>query len=132
MIDSGKTRGSKLVSQNKITSLKEYFKAGYIINYPWIFDKLVKDFEVAEVYRGRTNKMTDAGVKTSFKYLYMVGDFKSVVGIGFGKNKDKKIAKKKAIDDAKKNVIIVPHGCGSRFCNKNCNTRNRAPRHQSS
>ena len=115
------TKGGKMVLNNRFKSLKEYYDAGYSIDQPWIFDKLVTNYTTHEVSRSRTNKMTAAGVQMRFKYAYLVGDGMSIVGLGFGKNRDKRLARLKAIDDAKKNAIIVNHGCGSRKCDKNCN-----------
>ena len=116
-----KTKGGKEVLAGKFKNLKDYYNAGYTIDEPWIFDFLVPDYKILEVDRFRTNKMTAAGVQMRFKYVYLVGDEISIVGLGSGKNQDKRTARLKAIENAKKNAIIIKHGCGSRKCDPKCN-----------
>ncbi len=56
----------------------------------------------------RVVKVTKGGRAFGFSAIVVVGDEKSIVGIGLGKSKDVSTAIAKAIDSAKKNLVRVP------------------------
>ena len=56
----------------------------------------------------RVVKVTKGGRAFGFSAIVVVGDEKSIVGIGLGKSKDVATAIAKAIDAAKKNLVRVP------------------------
>ena len=56
----------------------------------------------------RVAKVTKGGRTFSFAVIVVVGDGKGTVGHGLGKARDVQEAIKKAVDDAKKNLIKVP------------------------
>ena len=56
----------------------------------------------------RVVKVTKGGRAFSFSAIVVVGDEKSIVGIGLGKSKDVSTAIAKAIESAKKNLVRVP------------------------
>ena len=53
-------------------------------------------------------KVTKGGRAFGFSAIVVVGDEKSIVGIGLGKSKDVSTAIAKAIESAKKNLVRVP------------------------
>ena len=76
-------------------------------------DKRVKvagDIELKDRLVGvqRVVKVTKGGRAFGFSAIVVVGDEKSVVGIGLGKSKDVSTAIAKAIDAAKKNLVRIP------------------------
>nr|YP_009313145.1 Ribosomal protein S5 [Dermonema virens]SCW21399.1 Ribosomal protein S5 [Dermonema virens] len=56
----------------------------------------------------RVTKVVKGGKKLSFRAILVVGDEKGRVGVGVGKASDVIGAVKKAVSDAKKNMIVIP------------------------
>lgn len=67
-----------------------------------------KLYEERVVNIGRVTKVVKGGRRFSFSALVVVGDKKGKVGFGTGKASEVPDAIKKAIEDAKKNIIEVP------------------------
>ncbi|MEM0457912.1 MAG: 30S ribosomal protein S5, partial [Sulfolobales archaeon] len=61
-------------------------------------------------------KMTDAGRRTKFRVVVVVGNMNGYVGLGVGKASQLREAIDKAIKNAKLNIIPVRRGCGSWEC----------------
>ena len=72
--------------------------------------KISSDIELKDRLVGiqRVVKVTKGGRAFGFSAIVVVGDEKSVVGIGLGKSKDVSTAIAKAIESAKKNLVRVP------------------------
>nr|YP_009313761.1 Ribosomal protein S5 [Helminthocladia australis]SCW22015.1 Ribosomal protein S5 [Helminthocladia australis] len=56
----------------------------------------------------RVTKVVKGGKKLSFRAILVVGDEKGQVGVGVGKASDVIGAVKKAVSNAKKNIILIP------------------------
>lgn len=67
-----------------------------------------KQFEERVVVINRVTKVVKGGRRFRFAALVVVGDYNGHVGFGTGKAQEVSEAIKKAVEDAKKNVITVP------------------------
>ncbi|HZK20012.1 MAG TPA: 30S ribosomal protein S5 [Treponemataceae bacterium] len=67
-----------------------------------------KEFSEKLVKLNRTAKVVKGGRRFSFSALTVVGNAKGRVGFGFGKANDVAEAIRKSIDQAKKNLKVVP------------------------
>jgi small subunit ribosomal protein S5 len=67
-----------------------------------------KEFEETVVQINRISKKTKGGNQIKFSALLVVGDRKGKVGVGIAKAKDVRNAIRKAIEAAKRRMIMVP------------------------
>jgi len=111
-----RTRLGRLVLEGKISSLEEVFAEGMKIREPEIVDLLLPNLEEEVIHVSIVQKQTDAGEKTRFKSIVVVGNSDGYVGLGSGKADQVRTAIEKAASDARLNITIVRRGCGSWEC----------------
>ena len=111
-----RTKLGRLVLEGKISSLEEAFAEGMKIREPEIVDLLLPNLQEEVIHVGIVQKQTDAGEKTRFKSIVVVGNGDGYIGIGSGKAAQVRTAIEKAAVDARLNITIVRRGCGSWEC----------------
>lgn len=111
-----RTRVGKMVVEGKITSLKEIFDRNLPLLEPEIVDYLLPDLKYERIDAKIVQKMTDAGRRSKFLVVVVVGNENGYIGIGTGKAKQYVDALAKALRNAKLNISPVRRGCGSWEC----------------
>lgn len=107
----------RMVLEGTITSLDEVFNQGYKIKEVGIVDTLIPDLQQEVLSVGIIQKQTDAGEKTRFKSIVVVGNYNGIFGLGFGRDRQVRAAIHKATNAAKLNIFPIKRGCGSWECN---------------
>ena len=111
-----KTELGKLVSSGKITSMSAALRTKLPLREYQIVDILMPDLKDEVVYIERAQRMTDSGRRMSYSITAAVGNENGFVGLGRGKAKEAAPAIRKAINNAKLNIIEIRRGCGSWEC----------------
>ncbi|HLE46928.1 MAG TPA: 30S ribosomal protein S5 [Candidatus Thermoplasmatota archaeon] len=120
-----KTRLGRLVRSGEITSMSQALGSGLRLREPEIVDVLLPGIgdEVTSV--NMVQRMTDSGRRVRFSIQAVVGNRDGFVGIGMATGKEVGPTIRKAIDNAKLNVIEIRRGCGSWECG--CGTPHTVP-----
>jgi small subunit ribosomal protein S5 len=111
-----KTNLGHMVKEGQITSIDEIFDRGLPIMELQIVDSLLPDLEEEVMDVNLVQRMHKSGRKVNFRVIVAVGNKNGYVGLGQGKAKEVGPAIRKAVDDAKYNVIKVRRGCGDWGC----------------
>lgn len=111
-----KTRLGKMVAKGEITSMSQALKTGYPLKEVEIVDALLPEMEDQVLDVNMVQRMTDSGRRTKFRVVVAVGNKDGFVGIGVTKDKEVGMAIRKAVENAKLNIIEVKRGCGSWEC----------------
>jgi len=112
-----KTQLGRMVKAGRIKSFSEALRTGLPIREPQIVDHFFGETMVDEVLKvNMVQRMTDSGRRTRFSITVVVGNGDGYVGLGAAKGKEVGPAIKKAIDNAKLNMIELTRGCGSWEC----------------
>jgi small subunit ribosomal protein S5 len=111
-----RTRLGKMILESQISSIEEVFTEGLKIREPEIVDVLLPDLQEEVINIGLVQKQTDAGEKSRFRAIVVVGNRDGYVGLGSGKAGQVRNAIEKAAIDARLNITPVRRGCGSWEC----------------
>lgn len=111
-----RTRLGKMIHESQISSIEEVFTEGLKIREPEIVDVLLPNLQEEVINIGLVQKQTDAGEKSRFRAIVVVGNRDGYVGLGSGKAKQVRNAIQKAAIDARLNINPVRRGCGSWEC----------------
>jgi small subunit ribosomal protein S5 len=111
-----KTKLGKLVRSGKITTMRDALKTGLPIREPEIIDILLPETDDEVIDVNMVQRMTDSGRRVKFVITVAVGNNDGYVGIGQAKGKEVGSSIRKAIENAKLNIIEIRRGCGSWEC----------------
>ena len=111
-----KTKLGKLVAEGKIKSMEEVLESGLPIREHQIVDHLLPDLSDEILDINMVQRMTDSGRRVKYRVLVVIGNKEGYVGLGQAKDNQVASSIRKAIVDAKLNLIKVDRGCGSWEC----------------
>jgi small subunit ribosomal protein S5 len=111
-----KTQLGQMVKEGKITDIDEILEKGLPIMELQIVDTLLPDLEEEVMDVNLVQRMHKSGRKVNFRVIVAVGNKNGYVGLGQGKAKEVGPAIRKAVDNAKYNIIKVRRGCGDWGC----------------
>lgn len=111
-----RTSLGKMVLEGRIVSIDEVFNQGYKINEVEIVDSLLPNLQQEVLDVNLVQKQTDAGEKSRFKAIVIMGNSDGYFGIGAGKAKQVRDAIQKGSIEAKLNIFPLRRGCGSWEC----------------
>jgi len=111
-----RTRLGRMILEGKISSIEELFMEGLKIREPEIVNTLLPDLQEEVINIGLVQKQTDAGEKSQFRAIVVVGNRDGYVGLGSGKARQVRSAIEKSAVDARLNITPVRRGCGCWEC----------------
>ena len=111
-----KTKLGKLVRSKQIMTMTDALKTGLPLREPEIIDVLLTEVNDEVIDVNMVQRMTDSGRRIKFVITVAVGNNDGFVGFGQAKGKEVGSSIRKAIDNAKLNVIEIRRGCGSWEC----------------
>jgi len=111
-----KTKLGRMVKEGKITSMSEALVSGLPFREPEIADVLLSEIDDEVIDVNMVQRMTDSGRRVKFVITVAVGNNDGYVGLGQAKGKEVGNSIRKAIDNAKLNLIEIRRGCGSWEC----------------
>jgi small subunit ribosomal protein S5 len=106
----------RMIKEGRVSSVEDVFNMGLKIREPEAIDLLLRKIREEVISMSPVQKQSDAGEKTRFRALVVVGDEDGHVGIGSAKARQVRDAIEKAARKARLNMIPVPRGCGSWEC----------------
>ncbi len=111
-----KTELGKKVASGEIKSMSEALATKLPLREYQIVDMLMPDIKDEIIYIERAQRMTDSGRRMNYSITAVIGNEDGFVGLGRGKAKEAAPAIRKAINNAKLNIIEIRRGCGSWEC----------------
>ena len=111
-----KTKLGKLVRSSEIKTMHDAIETGLPIREPEIVDVLLPELDDEVIDVNMVQRMTDSGRRVKFVITVAVGNKNGYVGFGQAKGKEVGASIRKAIDNAKLNIIEIRRGCGSWEC----------------
>ncbi len=111
-----KTKLGKLVLSGAVTTMGEAISSGLPIREPEIVDILLPETEDEVLDVNMVQRMTDSGRRVNFVITCVVGNKDGFVGLGRARGREVGPSIRRAIDNAKTNIIEVKRGCGSWEC----------------
>ncbi len=111
-----KTKLGNLVRSSEINNMSDALKSGLPLREPEIIDILLPEITDEVVDVNMVQRMTDSGRRVKFVITVAVGNNDGFIGFGQAKGKEVGSSIRKAIENAKLNIIEIRRGCGSWEC----------------
>ena len=111
-----KTKLGKIVKSGKIATMSDAIKSGLPIREPEIIDALLPEVSDEVIDVNMVQRMTDSGRRVKFVITVAIGNNNGFIGFGQAKGKEVGSSIRKAIENAKMNIIEIRRGCGSWEC----------------
>jgi small subunit ribosomal protein S5 len=96
--------------------MKDALETGLPLREPEVVDLLLPDIQDEVIDVNMVQRMTDSGRRVRFVITVAVGNNDGYVGLGQAKGKEVGSSIRKAIENAKLNIIEIRRGCGSWEC----------------
>ena len=122
---SPKTKLGIMVKSGQLTNMSDVLKSGLPLREPEIVDLLLPDLNDEVIDVNMVQRMTDSGRRVKFVITVAVGNSDGFIGFGQAKGKEVGSSIRKAIENAKLNIIEIRRGCGSWECG--CGTPHTVP-----
>jgi small subunit ribosomal protein S5 len=111
-----KTALGKMVVRGDVKTMAQALRSGLPLREPEIVDILLPELEDEVLDVNMVQRMTDSGRRINFVITVVVGNGDGYVGLGRSRGKEVGPAIRKAIENAKLNIIEIKRGCGSWEC----------------
>ena len=108
-----------------VEMFEEILASGYPIKEAGIVDAMLPDLVDEVLCIDMMQRMTDSGRRIKFRAVVVVGNKDGYIGFGQGRDVQVGTAIKKAIVNAKLNIVKVRRGCGSWECG--CGQKHSVP-----
>lgn len=120
-----KTKLGIMVKSGQLTNMSDVLKSGLPLREPEVVDLLLPDLNDEVIDVNMVQRMTDSGRRVKFVITVAVGNSDGFIGFGQAKGKEVGSSIRKAIENAKVNLIEIRRGCGSWECG--CGTPHTVP-----
>ena len=111
-----KTKLGLQVRDGKFTTMDQVLNSGLVLREPEIVDILLGEMQDEVIDVNMVQRMTDSGRRVRFAVTVAVGNENGYLGVGRAHGKEVGPTIRKAIDNAKTNIISLKRGCGSWEC----------------
>ncbi|MCY0852009.1 MAG: 30S ribosomal protein S5 [Thermoplasma acidophilum] len=111
-----KTQLGKLVASGQIKTMGEALRSKLPLKEYEIVDYLLPNLKDEVIDIKRAQRMTDSGRRMTYSITVVVGNGDGYVGLGIGRSKEAAPAIRKALINAKLNIMEIRRGCGSWEC----------------
>jgi small subunit ribosomal protein S5 len=111
-----KTRLGRMIKSGEIINISDALNTGLPFREPEIVDILLPEIEDEVIDVKMVQRMTDSGRRIKFVITVAVGNKDGFIGLGRARGKEVGSSIRKAIDNAKLNIIEIKRGCGSWEC----------------
>src|SRR2546425_6256271 len=111
-----KAKLGRRVIAGQVTTLGDAIRTGLPVREPAIVDILLPETEDEVLDVNMVQRMTDSGRRVNFVITCIIGNKDGFAGLGRARGREVGPSIRRAIDNAKLNMIEIKRGCGSWEC----------------